>query len=232
MPVTIQPLGDHAVTVTFGDAIDESINKQVLALFNYLQQKKIEGVKDCIPAYASLTVVYDIIEVRKRHAVSAFEYMHNQIQAALKNFAISSRETTRLVHIPVCYDVSLGIDLQEMALQKNKTVEEIVELHAAATYRVYMIGFLPGFAYLGKVDSKIAAPRKASPRKNVAAGSVGIADFQTGIYPFNSPGGWNIIGQTPMQIFNKNYKQPCALEPNDTVKFESISLKEFEELNS
>jgi len=232
MPITIQPLGDHAITVTFGDTIDESINQKVLALFNYLQQKNIEEIKDYIPAYASLTVVYDIMKIKKRHSIPAFEYMHNHMQTAVENFSIRLTETTRLVHIPVCYDVSLGIDLEEMAAQKNTTVEEIIELHTAATYRVYMIGFLPGFAYMGKVDSKIVSARKANPRKNVMAGSVGIADFQTGIYPFNSPGGWNIIGQTPMQMFNKNYNQLCILKPNDTVKFEPIGLKEFEELKS
>jgi inhibitor of KinA len=232
MPITIQPLGDHAITVTFGDTIDESINQKVLALFNYLQQKNIEEVKDYIPAYASLTVIYDIMKIKKRHSIPAFEYMHNHMQTAVENFSIRLTETTRLVHIPVCYDVSLGIDLEEMAAQKNTTVEEIIELHTAATYHVYMIGFLPGFAYMGKVHSKIVSARKANPRKNVMAGSVGIADFQTGIYPFNSPGGWNIIGQTPMQMFNKNYNQPCILKPNDTVKFEPIGLKEFEELKS
>jgi inhibitor of KinA len=232
MTVIIEPLGDHALTVKLGEIIDEKINKKVLALFHYLQQKNIEEVKDYIPAYASLTVVYDIAEIKKHHALSAFEYMHNMIEDALRNFNESLQVETTLIHIPVCYDVSLGIDLKEMAGQKNITIEEIVELHTAVTYRVYMIGFLPGFAYMGKVNTKIAAPRKAVPRKNVNAGSVGIADFQTGIYPFNSPGGWNIIGQTPLQIFNSTYTEPCVLQPGDTVKFEPISLEEFEDLKS
>jgi inhibitor of KinA len=158
--------------------------------------------------------------------------MHQQIESGLKNFTNTSEETTRLIHIPVCYDRSLGIDLKEIATKKNITTDKIVELHSDATYRVYMIGFLPGFAYMGKVDEKIATSRKEVPRKNVAAGSVGIANFQTGIYPLNSPGGWNIIGQTPMNIFNKEYNDPCVLQPGDTVKFEPISLEEFEELKS
>lgn len=232
MPVTIEPHGDHALTVALGDTIDEKINKKVLSLFHYLRQKNIEEVKDYIPAYASLTVVYDIAEIKKHHALSAFEYMHNLIEDALNNFNDSSEEETTLMHIPVCYDVSLGIDLEEIAIQKNITIEEIVELHTAATYRVYMIGFLPGFAYMGKVNPKIATPRKVIPRKIVNAGSVGIADFQTGIYPFNSPGGWNIIGQTPLQIFNTTYTEPCVLQPGDIVKFEPISLDEFEDLKS
>jgi len=232
MSVKIQPTGDHALTVTFGDAIDESINKQVLSFFHFLQQQNIEGVKDFIPAYSSLTVVYDIVTIRQHHGIPAFEYMHNQIENGLKNSNVEAEESARLLHIPVCYDVSLGIDLQEIALQKNITIEEIIELHSASTYRVYMIGFLPGFAYMGRVDKKITVPRKKIPRKNVDAGSVGIADFQTGIYPLNSPGGWNIIGQTPVLLFNKNYKEPCILQPGDKVKFEPIGLEEFEDLKS
>jgi len=232
MPVKIQPTGDHALTVIFGDAIDESINKQVLAFFYLLQQQNIEGIKDLIPAYASLTVVYDIVRIRQHHGIAAFEYMHNKIETALQNFNVEAEGSTRPVHIPVCYDVSLGIDLREIALQKNISIEEIIELHSASTYRVYMIGFLPGFAYMGSVDKKIAVPRKNVPRKKVDAGSVGIADFQTGIYPLDSPGGWNIIGQTPVQLFNKDYKEPCVLQPGDKVKFEPISLEEFEDLKS
>lgn len=229
----IQSLGDHALTVVFGDAIDEDINRQVLAFFHFLQEENIEGVKDLIPAYASLTMVYNITEIRKYHGISAFEFMQNKVRSAFKKFNIVEKEVSKkVIHIPVCYDLSLGLDLREMAQQKNTSIEEIVVLHSAATYRVYMIGFLPGFAYMGKVDAKIAVPRKNVPGKNVVAGSVGIADFQTGIYPLNSPGGWNIIGQTPIEIFNKNYKEPCVLQPGDTVKFEPISLEEFEELKS
>jgi inhibitor of KinA len=228
----ILPLGDHALTVIFGETIDENINREVVAFFDYLHEKNIEGLKDFIPAYASLTVVYDVALIRRHHAISAFEYVRSQIQRALDTFRFEEAERARLVKIPVCYDVSLGIDLQQMAAQKNMTPNEIIGLHSALQYRVYMIGFLPGFAYMGKVDAKIAAPRKKVPRTSVAAGSVGIADFQTGIYPLESPGGWNIIGQTPVEIFNKSYNEPCILHPGDMVKFEPISLEEFEELRS
>ena len=122
MPVIIEPLGDHALTVTLGEIIDEKINKKVLALFHYLQQKNIEEVKDYIPAYASLTVVYDIALIKKQHALSSFEYMHSLIEDALRNFDDNAQQETTLLHIPVCYDVSLGIDLEEMAVQKNITV--------------------------------------------------------------------------------------------------------------
>ncbi len=231
MPVTILPLGDHAITIIFGDTIDEDINQQALRFFNCLQQREITGVKDIIPAYTSVTVVYDIMMIQKQdNTVSAFEFMRHEIEKALQNVEQNKTEMEKIVRIPVCYDVSLGIDLKEMAEQKNLSIEEIIQLHSSATYRVYMIGFMPGFPYMGKVNAKIATPRKNSPRKNVAAGSVGIADFQTGIYPFNSPGGWNIVGQTPMMMFNTHYIEPCLLKPGDKVNFVPISLQEFYQL--
>ena len=116
--------------------------------------------------------------------ISAFDYMHHEIEKALQHVNEYKTETGKIIQIPVCYDVTLGIDLKEMAEQKDLSIEEIVQLHSSVTYRVYMIGFMPGFPYMGKVNDKIAMPRKNSPRKNVVAGSVGIADFQTGIYSF------------------------------------------------
>ena len=231
MPVTILPLGDHAITIAFGDTINEDINQQVLSFFNCLKQQKITGVKDIIPTYTSVTVVYDIMTIHKKdNTVTAFDYMQQEMVKALQHVDEHKAETEKITRIPVCYDISLGIDLKEIAEQKNLSIEEIIYLHFSTTYRVYMIGFMPGFPYMGKVSDKIAAPRKNSPRKKVAAGSVGIADFQTGIYPFDSPGGWNIIGQTPMMMFNTSYIEPCLLNPGDKVNFVPISLQEFNQL--
>src|SRR3954451_10930233 len=231
MPVTILPLGDHAITITFGDTIDEEINRQALSFFNCLRDREITGVKDIIPTYTSVTVAYDIMAIYKYdRTISAFDYVHKQIEKALQHINEFKTETEKIIQIPVCYDVSLGVDLKEMAEQKNLSIEEIAQLHSSVTYRVYMIGFLPGFPYMGKVNDKIATPRKSSPRKNVVGGSVGIADFQTGIYPFDSPGGWNIIGQTPMMMFNTRYIEPCLLKPGDKVNFIPISLREFNNL--
>ncbi len=233
MSVTILPLGDHAITIIFGDTIDEDINQQVLSFFNCLKKQNITGVKDIIPTYTSVTVVYDIMTIQKRdNTVSAFDYMNHEIEKALQNVDSIKTEAEKIISIPVCYDISLGIDLEEMAGQKNLSIEEIVELHSAVTYRVYMIGFMPGFPYMGKVNDKIVAQRKNSPRKKVVAGSVGIAEFQTGIYPFDSPGGWNIIGQTPMMMFNTHYIESCLLKPGDKVNFVPISLHEFYLLKS
>jgi inhibitor of KinA len=231
MPATIEPLGDSAVVITFGDEIDETINQQVLCLFRYLKEKKIPGVKDILPAYASLAVIYDIMVIKKMfNCISAFDHIRNEMERALQDFDTAEIEAAKIIFIPACYDVSLGIDLEEMSIQKNIPVEDIIQMHHSATYRVYMTGFMPGFPYMGKVSGMIASPRKAAPRKFVGAGSIGIAGFQTGIYPFDSPGGWNIVGQTPMQMFNAHYEPPCMLAPGDHVQFVPISLEEFHEL--
>jgi inhibitor of KinA len=231
MPVTISPLGDHAITITFGDTITEEINQQALSFFNCLKDRKIIGIRDFIPTYTSVTVVYDIMAIQKYDkTISAFNYLHREIEKALRHLDEYKTEPGKIIQIPLCYDASLGIDLKEMAEQKNLSIEEIVQLHSSVTYRVYMIGFMPGFPYMGKVTDEIAMPRKKSPRKNVVAGSVGIADFQTGIYPFDSPGGWNIIGQTPMMMFNTSYTETCLLKPGDKVNFVPISLREFKQL--
>lgn len=230
MPAAITPLGDSAVTITFGNSIDENTNKQVLSVFDYLKEKNIVGVKDIIPAYASLTVVYDIMTIVENNVcISAHDFVRKEMEGVLKNLHLSNTANTKLVRIPVCYHVSLGNDLENMSAQKNISIEEIIRIHSSATYRVYMIGFLPGFAYMGKVDERIAMKRKSMP-ENVVAGSVGIAELQTGIYPFDSPGGWNIVGRTPMPLFSKNFIEPCLLSPGDMVKFEPISLHDFREL--
>ena len=229
----IEPLGDHAVTVYFGNTIDAGINRVVLRLFECLQQNPIPGVLDIIPAYASLTVVYDTIAIKKTNPhLAAFDEVASKIITILQNQPQNLSVQAKTIHIPVCYDISLGIDLETMALQKNIQLEDIIRLHHSTTYRVFMIGFLPGFAYMGAVDELIAMPRKAMPRQYVSAGSVGIAGFQTGIYPVDTPGGWNIIGQTPLQMFSTKYPESCLLQPGDEVIFEPITLQEFKQLKA
>jgi inhibitor of KinA len=226
----IYPLGDHAITITMGNTIDEQINQQILSLFYTLQQQKIPFVKDLIPAYCSLTLVYDAAAILEKQS-TAFSYMKQQLEQALKETA-NSMVSSRSIEIPVCYDLSLGIDLEEMAVTKDLSVEQLIQLHSNNTYRVFMIGFLPGFSYMGTVDERIFMPRKAQPRTKVFAGSVGIAGQQTGIYPFDSPGGWNIIGQTPVKLFDAERKEPVYLQAGDTVKFIPITLEMFHQLKA
>ena len=203
-----------------------------MALFHELSNAKIVGAKDIIPAYTTITVVYDIAAIRKITNTAAYKYISEQIEKAISECDWKNESSPREIIIPVCYDISLGIDLPEMSNQKNVSIEEIISIHTSATYNVYMLGFLPGFAYMGMVDDKIAVPRLSHPRKNVPAGSVGIAGNQTGIYPLDSPGGWNIIGQTPLRMFDINNTDPCLVKPGDKVKFVSISLEQFHQQKS
>jgi inhibitor of KinA len=227
---TIFPLGDSAITIEFGNKIDILLNQKIHALANALHDAAIEGVRDIIPAYTTITVVYDVLLIRKKSS-SAFELMKNEIEKIMSSVTLSLSKSNNKKLIPVCYDISLGIDLENIAATKNLTVEEIIRLHTSKTYHVYMIGFLPGFAYMGSVHEQLITKRKDQPNFHVAAGSVGIAGEQTGIYPFNSPGGWNIIGRTPLQMFDKNREQPVLIEPGDEVQFQQISLEEFNAIN-
>ena len=208
--------------------IDEEINRNVMALFHYWKDRSIPGVMDIIPSYSSLTLTYDAVLIRNQNKISsAFEFMKRKAEDSIKNCDWKKRPPPRLMEIPICYHLSLAPDLKTLAAEKSLSVEEVIQLHSDKTYRVYMIGFLPGFAYMGKVDARIALPRKSTPRILVPAGSVGIAGEQTGIYPLDSPGGWNIIGQTPLKLFDPEKDDSVLLRAGDEVKFTPVSLKEF-----
>ncbi|HEY1020467.1 MAG TPA: 5-oxoprolinase subunit PxpB [Sediminibacterium sp.] len=227
----IYPCGDHAITITWGNSITVSANQQVMALYQYLCERKITGVLDLIPAYTSLTIVYDLAAmIKKNPGQSVYAIMESQLQEAARSVEIHTVMVSNKVTIPVCYDLSLAPDLSELAALHQLTIEEVIQLHTSPTYRVYMIGFLPGFAYMGSVAERIRTARKSSPRTKVPAGSVGIAGEQTGIYPLDSPGGWQLIGQTPLPLFDATRTDPCLLQPGDEVKFCSISLTEYHQL--
>lgn len=238
--VSIYPISENALTVCLGDKMDVAINDRVFRLFQYLHRHPNPFWKDLIPAYCTLTVVYDVHVIRKYHP-SAFEWVTHEMERALK--ACKEREIlpARKLRIPVCYDSEFGFDIKSLAKTHKLSVDQVIELHTQQTYRVYMLGFLPGFAYMGIVDDKIATPRLATPRKHVPAGSVGIAGNQTGIYPLNSPGGWNVIGRTPHQLFNPQacvdtsvgkgtgfYELLVFFQPGDEVKFYPISKEAYD----
>lgn len=227
-PYTMFPLGDSALTIDFGNSIDDETNQKVLQLYHQIKDARIPYVSDLVPAYSSLTVYYDVISnYSTQH--SAFEVMSELIENITEEKPKSTKTTNRIIDIPVCYETKYALDIYEIARQKNLAPEEIIAIHTSKTYRVYMLGFIPGFSYMGLVDEQIAVARKTEPRLNVEAGSVGIAGRQTGIYPLNSPGGWQIIGRTPLQLFNKDRAQPVLFEPGDEVKFYSITEDEFED---
>ena len=198
---SIDPLGDSALLIQFEDILDESINKKVLQVFYRLKNSGTIWIRDVIPAYSSLAVHYNpfIITKEKIHQ-TIFETAVAQIQKIINEEAGQKEIISSVIHVPVCYEQQYAPDLEQLAKQKELTVQQVIELHTSKSYRVYMIGFLPGFAYMGEVEERIATPRKQQPA-NVVAGSVGIAGKQTGIYPLASPGGWQIIGRTPLAPF-------------------------------
>jgi inhibitor of KinA len=221
-------IGDSAATIDFGNVIDEEINKSVIDLFNHLSEHPIEGMIEVIPAYSSVTIYYDVALLRKKISSQkkVYEWIRSELQKLMRHEFENVPANSNLVRIPVCYENEFGIDLQFIAEHKKIFPEDIIRLHVSKPYRVYMLGFLPGFAYMGEVDEQIAIPRKSQPQA-IGAGSVGIAGKQTGIYPLNSPGGWQIIGRTPLRMFDKNKEHPCLLKAGDMVEFYSISKDEF-----
>jgi inhibitor of KinA len=220
-------LGDTAILVDFGNRIDKTIHLQVMALYDYLQLHPLKGTTDLIPAYTSLAICYDpaayLAELNEGMPVAAL--LAGQLTAILATARKAHVAAPRLVEIPVCYEGSYAPDISVVAAAIGKTQSEIITLHTSTVYHVYMLGFLPGFAYMGEVNALIAQPRKPRPVP-IAAGSVGIAGRQTGIYPLASPGGWQIIGRTPLSLFQKETGH-TLLQPGDQVQFYPINSHEF-----
>lgn len=228
----IYHLSEVAVTVEFGQQIAGNLSDAVNSLNALLYQQPFPGFHTTVPAYSTLTVFYDPVIVVKSRLPGAgcFE----KVSAYLNDLNLQKKTVKPVkgdtIIIPVCYGENLGPDLDEVASLHGMSTSEVIKLHSTATYIVYMIGFVPGFAYLGGMDEQLATPRKEKPRKSVPAGAVGIAGQQTGVYPLETPGGWQIIGQTPLKLFDLNRRQPSLLKPGDTVIFKAIDVKEFNKL--
>lgn len=231
IPYRIFPLGDAAITVDFGNRIDEELNDEVMNRYRQLKEEPLSGITEIIPAYCSLTVYYTPVKIRNQHpgALTAYDLMKQWLEEKLREQVVSTPQNNRLIKIPVCYNAPFNQDIFFVTATNAVSQEEIISLHTSLVYRVFMLGFLPGFAYMGQVDERIAVPRKQQPVP-IAAGSVGIAGRQTGIYPLASPGGWQIIGRTPLELFDAANDNPVLLQAGDTVQFYSISNKEFEEM--
>jgi inhibitor of KinA len=224
----IYPLGDAALTLDFGNMISQEINDRVIVLMQHLMQQPLQGITDIVPAYSSLTVYYDVWALRKNvpEEQSVFEWMKNQLLQMLSTEKNLTSIKTKNLFIPVCYDKRIAPDLEWSSAYLKLPAEEIIRIHAGKSYRVYMLGFLPGFAYMGEVDNRITLPRKKQPVA-IEAGAVGIAGKQTGVYPLSSPGGWQIIGRTPVKMFMKNEDPLCAVSAGDQVTFYPIQMNEY-----
>lgn len=229
LPYRIFPLGDAAFTIDLGNVIDEDINRKVLALFNHLSAHPFTGMIEAVPAFTSVTVYYDIFQISKKLPAgkSVYDFVNEQLNERLQQSLPVDNADSRYISIPVCYDKEFAPDTDRVAKENNISIEDVIQLHLSKQYRVYMLGFLPGFAYMGEVDERIGMARKPQPEL-VAAGSIGIAGRQTGVYPLASPGGWQIIGRTPLKLFDAIKDEPTLLKAGDTVQFISITKNEFE----
>lgn len=220
--VRFLPCGDRAVTVEWGSTIDEHINRQVHAFARKVEALSHPAITEVVPTYRSATVHY-------RPEVFSYEEL-NQLLAPLAQRSTEEAEELPVVEIPVCYGGEYGPDLEEVAQHCSLTPEEVIARHTAPTYRIYMLGFTPGFPYLGGMDPSIAAPRRKEPRIHIPAGSVGIAGEQTGVYPIVSPGGWQLIGRTPLRLFDPQREQPILLSAGAGIRFVPIDEETFRKM--
>ena len=232
----ITSLGDSAVILhvreTFEDAPDETLD-EVLGYFDFLRRAELPGVTELAPAYTTVALFYDPVRAVAAGADpdSVFEWVAARVHTEIANGHVRlKRLPSSAIEIPVCYEDKYALDLDEVTHHVGLPFEEVIELHSNASYQVNCLGFTPGFPYLSGLPLELGTPRRALPRKAVPAGSVAIGGNQTGIYPTISPGGWNVIGRTPLRLFTPEKNPPALLCPGDKVRFRPISMDEFESL--
>ena len=219
MNVRFLSAGDRALVVEFGDRIDRALNAEVLRLDTSLRSSELAGVVETVPTFRSLMVHYDPLVTTRANLERAI--------ASLLDRKPGSRSTGTLWRVPVCYDGEFAPDLAEVAHLTGLSPGEVIALHSGTRYHVYMLGFLPGFPYMGDLPPRLALPRRADPRVRVLAGSIAIATTLTAIYPYESPGGWHLIGATPIRLFDPERAQPALFAPGDTVQCEPVDPLAF-----
>jgi inhibitor of KinA len=222
----LEPLGDSAVVATLGTRIDAEALAPVLALARAVRESKARGVVEVVPAYATVTVFYDPLQFANPDE-DAYEFICNLIESCAER-AVGGERAGRDFEIPVCYGGQFGPDMGHVAAHCRMDPLEAAAAHSDADYLVHAIGFTPGFPFLGGLPAALATPRRETPRARVAAGSVGIGAAQTGVYPIASPGGWQIIGRTPLSLFRPDRSPASLLRPGDRVRFRRITAEEFE----
>ena len=220
-------IGDAGIVCDFGNDVNQLINNEVIKLFHYIKKQadlgNLEGILNCTPSYNKLVINFDLKITNNK---KIFNFI-NSIDFPNLKLIQDKKEW----NIPICYDLEMDLATMSNVLEINK--EEIIKIHSETTFFIYMVGFVPGHPFMGDLDSKVFLNRLKTPRVKVPAGSVGIVEKFCNIYPYESPGGWNIIGRTPIKLFNnKDASQPCLLSPGDTVKFNPISKKEFDNFNN
>ncbi len=214
---------DASLLVSFGEAISAEANERVRRLLRVLEAKPIGGVRNLHPAYCSLLMVFDALRIS--HAE-----LEERVTEYLERMETEGLAEPREVEIPVCYSGEFGPDLEDVAALHEMTAGQVIEAHCSRSYRVYFLGFVPGFAYLGELPRELVTPRLGTPRKKVAPGSVAIAGHQTGVYPFATPGGWRLLGRTPVRMFQAEREGLSLVSIGDRVRFRPISQERFAEL--
>jgi inhibitor of KinA len=225
----ITPLGDSALIVTVGERIDEATHTRVQDVLAMLEAAALPGVVELVPAYTTVTLFYDPLQVVEAGAPveGVSGWLAEQVQVRLAKAKPPTRASGRKLEVPVVYGGEHGPDLADVAARLKLSPEEVVRRHGAEEYLVYMLGFSPGFAYMGRLPAELAVPRRGAPRTTVQPGSVGIANDQTCVYPQATPGGWNLIGRTPLQLFDPAKDPPTLLRAGDRVRFKSIPAEDF-----
>lgn len=219
----IKPIGDQGFLVEFEQEISPVIHGKIIYLYRTLKASKLSNHLELVPSYSSLLVLFHPLLV-------SYKKLEKQIYQSMKEYRDEERQQGQLFHIPVCYEEDFGQDMEMVCSHTGYTREEVIKLHTAPQYLIYMLGFLPGFPYLGGLDKTLHTPRLANPRTKIPAGSVGIGGAQTGIYPIESPGGWQLIGRTPVKTYDVNRKEPILFKAGDSICFVPITKHEFEKL--
>ncbi|MDO5423094.1 MAG: 5-oxoprolinase subunit PxpB [Eubacteriales bacterium] len=218
------PVGDSALTVDFGSEITEATNIRVQALARHLEQNPWPGVLETLPTFRSLLIAYDPLQI-------SFDALCEKLKALTAETTGPQKARKRIFEIPVCYGARFGADLRDAQKLTGLTSDEIIAFHSGRDYRIYMLGFLPGFPYLGGLDERLYMPRLQNPRTKIPAGSVGIGGTQTGVYPMESPGGWRLLGATPMKLYDPNREKPILYEAGDFIRFRPISVDEYYDIH-
>jgi KipI family sensor histidine kinase inhibitor len=223
--VKLSPSGDSALVISFGNEISEILNSKVRSLKLALEKVKLFGIIETTPTYCSLMVHYNPLEI-------SYEALSEAVMSTLETLDEIDLPAPSVIEIPTLYGGDYGPDLENVAKYHEMLPEDVVKIHASGQYRIYMLGFTPGFPYLGGMDERIATPRLETPRTKIHAGSVGIAGAQTGIYPIDSPGGWQIIGRTPLSLYDPGRAEPILLKAGETIKFIPIDQATFDKLQA